>query len=95
MTDSEIVVSNAFIKCVEDTYVTYKHYARTLIYIHIQERLIPFIEEYYSREADYEKAYDNFMEVPSVESYNKLGEADDALWEYLDNVLQPKINESR
>ena len=93
MSDSEVVVSNAFIKCVEDTYVTYKNYARTLIFIHNEERLISYIEEYYSLESDYEKAYDNFMENPSVDAYTILGQADDALWDYLDNTLQPKIDE--
>jgi hypothetical protein len=93
MLESEVVLSSAFIQCVEDTFVTYKHYARTLIYIHNQERLIPFIEEYYSLESEYEEAYDSFMESPSVAAYEILGKADDALWDYLDNVLQPKIDE--
>jgi hypothetical protein len=84
---------NPLINAIEEIYVTFKHYSRIVHPFRDNERLIPFIEEFYGLEYLYEKAYDTFMENPSMDAYVDVSLLEEEMMDYMDNTLQPKISE--
>jgi hypothetical protein len=84
---------NSLINAIEEVYISLKHYSRVIYPLKDEENLIPYIEEYYGLEYIYEKAYDVFMENPCVATYVIVNDEEEELWDYIDNILQPKISE--